>query len=251
MPYGPKVFIPSALLYATEPRPPITELHEVCHPLTKWAIWYVSKGARSYVSTAVLRKIAEKFWGSEDAVDFSTYAGKALAAKKIQDRQYAKECLVLCDFTFPVFDSAGSDDHVGDPLLESKLISAVTGEAFDEDALNRVGERVFNLNRAIHLREGRRGRKDDCLPESQFVEREERLADVFGMHNPELYLPGAGDEIISRKGKALEKERFETLLDDYYRLRGWDIATGLPKEETLRALDLAEVIDGLPGTEVV
>ena len=63
MPYGPKTFIPSAILYAVEPRPPITELHEVCHPLTKWGIWYVSKGERSYVSTAVLRKIADKILG--------------------------------------------------------------------------------------------------------------------------------------------------------------------------------------------
>ena len=250
MPYGPKVFIPSALLYATEPRPPITELHEVCHPLTKWAIWYVSKGERSYVSTAVLRKIAEKFWGSETAVDFSTYDGKALAAKKIQERQYAKECLVLCDFAFPLFDNAASEDHVGDPLLESKLLSAVTGQDFDEARLHRAGERVFNLNRAIHLRDGRRGRADDCLPETQFIEREERIADVFGIHNPELYLPGAGDEIISRKGRALDKESFEKLLDEYYCLRGWDAATGLLKKETLRALDLPEVIDGLPGKVV-
>lgn len=250
MPYGPKVFIPSALLYATEPRPPITELHEVCHPLTKWALWYVSKGERSYVSTAVLRKIAEKFWGSETAVDFSTYDGKALAAKKIQERQYAKECLVLCDFAFPLFDNAASEDHVGDPLLESKLLSAVTGQDFDEARLHRAGERVFNLNRAIHLREGRRGRADDCLPETQFIEREERLADVFGMHNPELYLPGAGDDIISRKGRALDREKFEKLLDEYYRLRGWDAATGLFKEETLRALDLPEVVEGLPGKVV-
>jgi aldehyde:ferredoxin oxidoreductase len=250
MPYGPKTFIPSAILYAVEPRPPITELHEVCHPLTKWGIWYVSKGERSYVSTAVLRKIGERFWGSETAVDFSTYAGKALAAKIIQERQYAKECLVLCDFAFPLFDHAGSEDHVGDPLLESKLLSAVTGHDFDEAGLRRVGERVFNLNRAIHLRDGRRGRADDCLPESQFIERQERIADVFGIHNPELYLPGAGDDIISRKGRALDRERFEAMMDEYYQLRGWDVATGLLKQETLRALDLPEVIDGLPGKVV-
>lgn len=245
MPYGPKVFLPSAILYATEPRPPITELHEVCHPLTKWAIWYTSKGEQSYVSTDVLRKIGQAFWGSETAVDFSTYDGKALAAKKVQDRQYAKECLVLCDFAFPIFDNASSTDHVGDPGLESGLLSAVTGKTIDESALNRYGERVFALNRAIHLREGRNGRKDDRLPETQFIEREERLADVFGMHNPELFLPGFGDAIISRKGKALEKEKFEKMLDDYYELRGWDKTTGFLKKETLHELDLPEVIEPL------
>jgi len=245
MPYGPKVFIPSALLYATEPRPPITELHEFCHPLTKWALWYTTKKAKSYVSTDVLRKIAQKFWGSEAAVDFSTYAGKALAAIRIQNRQYAKESLVLCDFAFPIFDDASSEDHVGDPSLESRILSAVTGREIDETKLDRIGERIFNLNRAIHLREGRGGREDDCLPETQFIEQEEPLADVFGMYNPELFLPGSGDEIISRKGKALEKDKFEQMRDEYYQLRGWDIPTGLLKKETLKRLDLSELIEPL------
>jgi len=245
MPYGPKVFTPSALLYATEPRPPITELHEVCSPLTKWALWYTSKGAKSYVSTDVLRKIADKFWGSETAVDFSTYEGKALAAIKIQNRQYAKESLVLCDFAYPIFDDASSEDHVGDPSIESRLLFAVTGKEIDEDALNHYGKRIFTLNRAIHLRERRKGREDDCLPETQFIEREERIADVFGMHNPELFLPGSGDEIISRKGKALEKDKFEQMRDEYYELRGWDIPTGFLKKKTLKELDLSEVIEPL------
>ncbi|MCX5896478.1 MAG: hypothetical protein NTZ51_11715, partial [Proteobacteria bacterium] len=103
-PYGPKVFAQSALLYAMEPRPLVTELHEVCEPLTKWALWYKTHGEKSYVSTDVLRNIAKNFWGSEQAVDFSTSNGKALSAIKIQHREYAKESLILCDFVWPVFD---------------------------------------------------------------------------------------------------------------------------------------------------
>jgi len=244
-PYGPKTFTQSALLYAVEQRPMITELHEVCEPLTKWALWYLSNGEKSYVSTEVLRKIGSRFWGSEKAVDFSTYEGKALSAMKIQNREYAKESLILCDFVWPVFDDAGSGDHVGAPMLESQLLSAVTGQEVSEAELDTLGERIFNLNRAIILREGRKGREDDCLPKTQFIERVEPIADVFGMHNPELLLPGAGDEIISRKGKALDKENFEQLLDEYYELRGWDRATGFPKKEKLEELGLGWVKDGL------
>jgi aldehyde:ferredoxin oxidoreductase len=65
------------------------------------------------------------------------------------------------------------------------------------------------------------------------------------MHNPQLLLPGAGDEIISRKGKAVDKEKFERMLDEYYDLRGWDKATGLPKQEKLVELELGWVKDGL------
>lgn len=243
--YGPKVFSPSALIFATEPRPPTTELHEICGPLTKWALWYTTKGTFTYISTDVMRKIAKQFWGSEEAVDFSTYEGKALAAVKIQNRQHAKESLILCDFAWPIFDDASSEDHVGDPGLESQLFSAVTGKETDETELNHIGERIFNLYRAILLRDGRKGREDDFLPESQFTEREEPVYDVFAMFNPDLFLPGSGDEIISRKGKALEKDKFEQMKDEYYALRGWDISTGLLKKEKVKALQLSEIIEPL------
>jgi hypothetical protein len=36
----------------------------------------------------------------------------------------------------------------------------------------------------------------------------------------------------------LDAERFAPVLDDYYRLRGWDPATGRPTRETLERLDL-------------
>ena len=243
--YGPKIFSPSALIFATEPRPSVTELHELCEPLIKWALWYTTEGTFSYVSTALLRKIAERFWGSAEAVDFSTYAGKALAAVKIQNRQHAKDSLILCDFAYPLYDDAGAEDHVGDPTLESRLFTAVTGIAMDEGMLERAGERIFNLNRAILLQEGRKGREDDYVPESQYIEREEQVYDAFGMFNPDLFLPAAGDEVISVKGKALKREGFIRMLDEYYALRGWDAATGFFKKETLQKLDLADLIETL------
>ncbi|MCX5894574.1 MAG: hypothetical protein NTZ51_01900 [Proteobacteria bacterium] len=243
--YGPKIFSPSALIFATEPRPSVTELHEICEPLIKWALWYTTEGAMSYVSTDVLRKIAQRFWGSREAVDFSTYAGKARAAIKIQNRQHAKDSLILCDFAYPVYDDASTADHVGDPALESRLFTAVTGKEMDETALDRAGERIFNMYRAILLREGRSGREDDYVPESQFIEREESLFDAFGMFNPDLYLPGAGDEVISVKGKALKRDGFEQMLDEYYELRGWDVTTGFLKKKKLEEINLTDLVDSL------
>jgi aldehyde:ferredoxin oxidoreductase len=243
--YGPKIFSPSAMIYATEARTPTPELHEICAPLTKWALWYTTQGGFSYVSTDVIRKIAKRFWGSERAADFSTYDDKAQAAVNIQNRQHAKECLIACDFTYPIYDDAGTDDHLGDPTIESRLLSAVTGKDIDETELNRCGERVFTLNRAILHREGRKGREDDYIPESQYIEREEPVYDVFGMFNPDLYLPASGDEVVSRKGKAMDREGFDRLLDEYYRIRGWDPATGLFTKEKLNDIDLQEVIEPL------
>ncbi len=245
MTYGPKSFILSAPIFATEQRPFITELHEICHPLAKWALWLKTKGKGSYVSTEVLRNIADTFWGGRQAVDFTTYEGKAPAARIIQNRQYAKECLILCDFVWPLHDDAGTEGHVGDPTLESRLLSAVVGRDYSEQDLDRIGERIFNLNRAIQLRDGRRGRKDDTLSELCFIAREEPPADIFDMYNPERLLPGKGDELIPHKNKAVDREGFEKLMDEYYALRGWDVQSGLIKKETLDKLDLTEVAEEL------
>jgi aldehyde:ferredoxin oxidoreductase len=246
--YGPKIFSPSALIYATEPKAGTPQLHEICGPATKWAFWYTTGGAYSYFSTAVYRKIAERFWNGADAADFSTLSGKARAAAIIQNRQYAKESLILCDFAYPVFDDASTADHVGDPTLEHRLLAAVTGDDADEQALLRAGERSFNLNRALLLREGRAGRPDDRLPETQFIARDEPVYDVFGMFNPELFLPGSGDAVISMRGNALSREGFALMLDEYYMIRGWDTQTGFPLRETLRRLDLQDIVPALQGT---
>jgi hypothetical protein len=50
------------------------------------------------------------------------------------------------------------------------------------------------------------------------------------MHNLELLLPGAGDEIILRKKKVVDRGKFEQLKGEYYELRGWDRTTGLLKK---------------------
>ncbi len=243
--YGPKSFIISSPIHAIEQRPAITSLHEICHPLTKWAMWYMSKGKQSYVSTEVLRNIADKFWGGKEAVDFSAYAGKAKAALIIQNREYAKECLVLCDLVWPVHDDASTEDHVGDPALESRLLSAVIGREISEQELDLIGARVFELNRAIMFRDGRKGREEDTLSEVNFVSMQEPPADMFDMYNPERYLPGKDDELISHKGAAVDREKFEKMMDEYYELRGWDVETGYLKKKQLTELGLADIIGQL------
>jgi aldehyde:ferredoxin oxidoreductase len=101
---------------------------------------------------------------------------------------------------------------------------------------------VFTLNRAIQLRDGRKGREDDVLSETYFIEREEPPADIFDIYNPERYLPGKSDEVISYKGKAVDRKQVTKLMDEYYEFRGWDVKTGFLKKEILERLDLTDVI---------
>ena len=241
--YDPRMFIVNGLLYAMAPRQPINEVHEIGYTLYPWLAWYHWKLETAYFSTDVFRKVGRRFWGSELAVDFSTYEGKALAAKMIQDREFAKESLILCDYAWPIFTTF-LGDHVGDPSVESKILSAVTGKEIDEEGLYCIGETIFNLQRAILAREGHRGRDSDTIPEAFFtIPLEEAFAVEY--NNPECLAPGEDGEAISRKGAVVDREKFERMKDEYYQLRGWDVATGLQKKTTLEELGLQDITKDL------
>ena len=235
----PRLYINSALLYAFDPKPPLAQMQEITRILFKWLEWRRGE-PHSYVSNEVARRIASRYWGSEVAADFSTIEGKALAAKQIQDRQHAKDCLILCSFLWPIMDSEFAADNVGDSALESKLLSAATGREIDEEGLNAIGERVFNLNRAVLVREGHRGIEDDTLPERWY-----EIPLKADIANPELLVPVAGDEVVCRRGLLVHRGDFEAMRDEYYRLRQWDAVTGLQRKAKLESLGLGDVARSL------
>ena len=239
--YGGRVFITNALMYATENRNPIIQLHEFSFTVLKWMLWYTTSGGMSSLSTDDLRKIAKRAWGNEKAVDFSTYEGKAQAAFMIQNRQHAKESMVGCDRFYPLLDTDQREDHMGDPTLVPQLFSAVTGREMSENEYYRMGERSFNLQRALMCREGRAGRKDDIIGEFNFTEPIEQEEGMIGLFNPDLEMPGPGDTIITRKGATMDRAEFERMKDEYYDLRRWDVPSGLQKQTLLEDLRLSFV----------
>ena len=233
--YGPRLYLTTALFYAMEPRMPIQHLHEISFPAMAWVMNQM-KIPRSLVTSEVIRAVARRFWGGEVAADFSTIEGKPMAAVQIQNREYAKECLILCDLCWPIMLSRATPDYVGDPTLENRLFTAVTGKDVDENGLYRIGERVFNLQRAILVREGRGGRMRDTPEKFEFSVP---LKGDFG--NPECIVPGPGGYPFSRKGMVLDRVDFEQMKDEYYQIRGWDISTGLQRASHLQHLGLADI----------
>jgi aldehyde:ferredoxin oxidoreductase len=124
-----------------------------------------------------------------------------------QDETAWKECGVACGF------SGGW----GWGQLFGKLLAAARGiDKFKDDAyLDKVGERMFNLERAFNLREGF-GRKHDTLPKRILTEP---------LHTREA--PGEG-QIVAHQ---------DEFLDKYYALRGWT-KEGIPTEKKLKELGL-------------
>jgi len=255
--YDPRLMIATSLLYATEPRRPIQQLHGICSLVMAWlgagASKPVGSNAEGFPDTSEpgeftiddFRNVAEKFWGSAVAADFSTLEGKPLAAKMVQDRVYVKESLALCDLRWPVMFVPGG---TGDSTLENRIYSAITGKEIDEQELNRTGERIFNLQRAILLRQGWRGRQDDQLLDYYHTEPLEK-SEIFW--NDDGLVPGKDDEIISKVGTVVDRDDFEKLKDEYYELRGWDVASGLPTEAKLAELGLQDIAGDLKGRKLV
>jgi aldehyde:ferredoxin oxidoreductase len=237
--HDPRFMIVNGLIYATEPRRPIQLLHATALPIARWLNW-LNGYDDAFLSTEILQDIAKQFWGSANAADFSTYAGKALAAKRIQDFGYIKESLILCDLSWPIYQVRCIDTGIGFSTLESQIVSAVTGRNLDEKALNEIGERIVNLQRAILLRQGWGGRKADNLPDYVF---NEPLDWVF--FDPECIAPGKNGDQISKKGAIIEREKFEALKDEYYALRGWDEDSGFPTRKKLQELDMEDIAEEL------
>lgn len=98
-----------------------------------------------------------------------------------------------------------------------RMINSVTGWALTLGEVEKLGERIYNLERAFNCREGV-SRIDDGLP-------------YRATHQP---IPG-GPSL----GMYCPPEEFEKMLEEYYRLRGWD-ARGVPTLEKLVSLEMGD-----------
>jgi aldehyde:ferredoxin oxidoreductase len=129
-----------------------------------------------------------------------------------QDNAAWKETGILCAFS-------GGWGWV--PTLCGKMLAAARGidRLADNDYLNKVGERMFNLERAFNVREGFR-RNQDTLPRRMLTEP---------LHTRQA--PGEG-QIVSHQ---------DEFLDKYYELRGWT-PEGVPAAAKLKGLNLDFVL---------
>ncbi|MEG1972874.1 MAG: aldehyde ferredoxin oxidoreductase C-terminal domain-containing protein, partial [Oscillospiraceae bacterium] len=102
----------------------------------------------------------------------------------------------------------------------TKELELATGMKMTTMEMLKTSMRGITLQRLINVRDGM-SRKDDTLP-------------------PKLL---QASTMGGRAGKA--PYEFDSMLDDYYKLRGWD-KNGIPTKEILKELDLEEYIPLIP-----
>jgi aldehyde:ferredoxin oxidoreductase len=177
-----------ALVYATSPR-------GACH------------NQSDYFMVDTLGQTAE----SLGIALFDRQAGAEKAANVARHQDWRTLCnsLVLCLFA-----------NVEPEAVRDLLRHAIGFDLTLEDIL-RIGERAWNLKRAINMRLGLR-RNDDRLP-------------------------GHLLSALKEGGSAGYVPPLQEMLEEYYRVRGWDPVDGKPSRSRLEALGLGSVADDLWG----
>ena len=121
------------------------------------------------------------------------------------DTVNVRNSMVICDFVPLGLDKL------------AELLNAATGSNHTEKSLMEAGARLTHLARRYNLRNGRKN-TDDTLPGRFF--NEESLAGFM-------------------RGKKLDREYFNSILQKYYRLRGWN-ENGEPTPVVMEKFGLKE-----------
>lgn len=129
----------------------------------------------------------------EGKIDRLSYHGQAEMVKELEDFYTIVDSMVLCKFVcLPT---------IGPILWEelAKLYHIVTGTEVKKKDLLVTAERINNLVRSFNLREGI-SKKDDTVPE-RFINE--------------------GLKKGASKGEIVRKDKFEKMLNEYYKIREW------------------------------
>ncbi|MHA1871678.1 MAG: aldehyde ferredoxin oxidoreductase family protein [Promethearchaeota archaeon] len=148
---------------------------------------------------------AMEIFAAPKKINRFTTGGKADLLVLKQNQSAVEDSLVVCKFAGWAL---GYDFY-------TRMITAITGWDYNITELMKIGARIYNLERLFNIREGF-SKKDDNLP-NRF------LSEPFKEgHSKNKVVP------------------LDSMLVDYYAVRGWD-SNGIPKKETLKDLDLADL----------
>ena len=143
--------------------------------------------------------------GSPKMLPRFNLSGKTDILVRIQNLSRVTDSLVTCKF----LEYSVGYDHL------ARILSAATGIDYTVSSLQKIGERIWNLERLYNIREGIDGAQD-TLP-ARFLE--EPL--------------GEGPS----SGRVVDLEK---MLGDYYQARGWD-EEGIPTSGKLEDLGLEDL----------
>jgi len=176
--------------------------------------------------------VGEELFGSKEAVDLRKYGGKVRLLAWHENLAAVTDSLGSCRFMhasyyaeYPVpelvnkYAKRKKDPAKVHSIKYHKWFEAATGIPNTYERLLEAGDRVINIERALNIQWGLK-KEQDTLP------------------------PRFLKEPIPKgpaKGELFDPEKLQEMLKEYYALRGWDWGSGLPLEEHLGKLEMADV----------
>jgi len=163
--------------------------------------------------------LAEKVYGVRALANPQAFEGKAKLVGYFEMLHRSNNSLGICH----LLTTSSNPSFMGFGEL-AELYSAATGWETTEDDLKRCAERMLNVEKAFNILHAGFSRQDDYPP------------------------PRCLEEPIPRgraAGFKIGKEKWDTLLDEYYEIHNWDKETSFPTRECLEQLNLKEIADDL------
>ncbi len=158
----------------------------------------------SDTGTLMVGPVKSGAWGSINLFDWE---GVSTASAKHAGRMVFEDCLGVCRFCTRAEFSATVD-----------VVTATTGWDFSVDEAMQVGRRTINLLRVFNLRRG-------FTPAMEYPSKRYSSTPMDG--------PAVGQSVVPH---------WEDMRANFYRILGWDLASGRPLPETLEALGLSELV---------
>jgi aldehyde:ferredoxin oxidoreductase len=163
--------------------------------------------------------------------------------------RYYKQSLAFCDWAWGDFyNEYGADGRGMTGEGEPKFFNAVTGKNLTFEEGMEIGRKIWNLDRAIWILQGRH------RDQEVFTDYNYEVGAVPGYTTYEVpyVMPVHENGEWSYKsvaGRMLDRDRVEEWKTKFFELEGWDTTTGWPKRETLSELGLDHVADELEAQD--
>lgn len=159
----------------------------------------------------------------EEITGDKKYAVPDTIEKRAEIVRWHEDCYSVTD-ALGICTFATSSCYGVTPKMMAQLFSTATGFNINEEEIMLAGRRILTLEKCYNVRLGL-DRKDDVLPWRIMNEKTAPKGDL--------------------PRNVTTKEELDIMLDEYYKLHGWNIDNGIPKRSTLLMLDLEDVADEL------
>lgn len=179
-------------------------------------------------------------WDYSEANMYSDYRRECVYYFRHWTRIW-EQSLTFCDWSW-----GGMRINLNDPYHDyfidldqygCDLYNAVTGRSMNKEQAMEIGRRIWNLDRAIWVLQGRHR------------DQEEFAEYIYRVPNPEdaIYPMIVDGEwtYASGYGRIVDRQKWEDFKTRYYLREGWDPATGYPTRYALESVNLGKVADAL------